>query len=159
MADVVTRWGRDQNVKWRIDLPEAGNSTPIVWGDQVFLTQPLSASKERALICIDRKTGREQWRRRVAYSEEEPTHRTNPYCSASPVTDGQRVIAWFGSAGLVCWELDGKELWRRNLGLQDHMWGYGSSPILYRDLCIVNFGPGNREFLIAVDKTTGETRW
>lgn len=140
-------------------MPEAGNSTPVVWGDQVFLTQPLSGSKERALICVDRKTGREQWRRSVAYTEEESTHKTNPYCSASPVTDGQRVIAWFGSAGLVCWELDGKELWRRNLGLQDHMWGYGSSPILYRDLCIVNFGPGNREFLIAVDKTTGETRW
>jgi hypothetical protein len=70
---VVTRWGPDQNVKWRIDLPEAGNSTPVVWGDQVFLTQPLSGSKERALICVDRKTGREQWRRSVVYAEEEST--------------------------------------------------------------------------------------
>lgn len=157
--DVVTEWGPEQNVKWRLDLPEAGNSTPVVWGDQIFLTQPLSETKQRAMICMDRKTGKELWRRGVEYTAKEPTHKTNPYCSASAVTDGQCVIAWFGSAGLVCWDLDGNELWRRDLGKQTHMWGYGSSPILYRDLCILSFGPGDREFLIAVDKTSGETRW
>jgi len=155
----VTRWGPDENVKWRTDLPEPGNSTPIVWGDRVFLTQPLSESDERAMICLDRQTGAEQWRRTVRYTADESTHRTNPYCSATPVTDGQRVIAWFGSAGLVCWDLEGTEVWRRDLGPQEHMWGYGASPILHDDVCIVNFGPGNREFLIAVDKQTGETRW
>ena len=158
-TDVLTQWGPDQNVKWRIDLPEAGNSTPVVWGERIFLTLPLSESKERALFCVDRRTGQERWRRSVAYDEAEATHRTNPYCSASPVTDGQRVIAWFGSAGLVCWNVDGTELWRRDLGKQEHIWGYGSSPILHEDLCILNFGPGNRESLLAVDKTTGETRW
>lgn len=158
-ADVVTQWGPEQNVKWRIDLPEAGNSTPVVWDDQIFFTIPLSESKERALFCVDRRTGQEQWRRSVAYHEPEATHQTNPYASASPVTDGERVIAWFGSAGLICWDLDGTELWRRDLGKQEHMWGYGSSPIMHEDLCILNFGPGNRESLIAVDKTTGETRW
>lgn len=156
---VLTRWGPDQNVKWRAELPEPGNSTPVVWGDRIFLTQPLSDPKLRALICFDRRTGEELWRRGVAYTEDEASHRTNPYCSASPVTDGQRVIAWFGSAGLVCWDFDGVELWRRDLGRQQHMWGYGSSPILHDDLCILNFGPGNREFLLAVDKATGETRW
>ncbi|MDV6031945.1 MAG: PQQ-binding-like beta-propeller repeat protein [Phycisphaera sp. RhM] len=155
----LTQWGRDQNVNWRIDLPEPGNSTPVVWGDRIFLTQPFSESNERGLICVDRKTGQERWRSGVVYTEEESTHKTNPYCSASPVTDGQRVIAWFGSAGLVCWDFDGNELWRRDLGRQEHMWGYGSSPIMHDDLCILNFGPGNREFLIAVDKKTGETRW
>jgi outer membrane protein assembly factor BamB len=158
-VDVVTHWGPEQNVKWRFDLPEAGNSTPVVWGDYVFLAQPLSESNERALICVDRRAGREQWRRSVVYDQQEATHRTNPYCSASPATDGQRVVAWFGSAGLVCWDLDGNELWRRDLGRQEHMWGYGSSPILFDGLCILNFGPGNREFLIAVDASTGETRW
>jgi outer membrane protein assembly factor BamB len=158
-SGVVTQWGPQQNVKWKIDLPQPGNSTPAVWGDQVFLTQPLSGTKERALLCVDRNTGQEQWRRGIPYDEEEATHKTNPFCSASPVTDGQRVIAWFGSAGLVCWDCDGNELWRRDLGRQEHIWGYGSSPILYDDLCILSFGPGNREFLIAVDKATGETRW
>ncbi len=158
-TDVVTQWGPEQHVKWRIALPEAGNSTPIVWGEQIFLTQPLSESNQRALLCLDRQTGQERWRRGVVYGETEATHRTNPYCSASPVTDGERVIAWFGSAGLVCWDLEGNEQWRRELGPQEHMWGYGSSPILHGELCILNFGPGNREFLLAVDKRTGETRW
>ncbi|TWT91961.1 outer membrane protein assembly factor BamB family protein [Stieleria varia] len=155
----VTQWGPTQNVKWRMELPEPGNSTPIVWEDLVFLTQPLSKSNQRALLCVDRQTGKERWRRSVEYSEPETSHKTNPFCSASPVTDGERVIAWFGSAGLVCWDLSGTELWRRDLGRQEHMWGYGSSPILHDDLCILSFGPGSREFLIAVDKSTGETRW
>lgn len=158
-AGTPTEWGPDENVKWRVALPEAGNSTPAVWGDRVFLTQPLSATNQRALLCLDRATGNERWRRGVNYAAEEATHRTNPYCSASPATDGERVFAWFGSAGLVCWDFDGNELWRRDLGEQAHMWGYGSSPILYGDLCVLNFGPGDRELLIAVDKTTGETRW
>ncbi|EMI18624.1 serine/threonine protein kinase related protein [Rhodopirellula maiorica SM1] len=158
-SGVVTEWGPDQNVKWRIELPEAGNSTPIVWDDRVFFTQPLSESNERSLFCVDRATGREFWRRGVTYDQPEASHKTNPYCSASPVTDGKHVVAWFGSAGLVCWDVDGNELWRRDLGKQEHMWGYGTSPILHDDLCILLFGPGNNEFLIAVDKATGETRW
>jgi outer membrane protein assembly factor BamB len=158
-AGVVTNWGPEQHVKWRVALPESGNSTPAVWGDRVFLTQAVSESNQRALICLDRKTGEERWRRSVTYADPEPTHKTNPYCSASPCTDGQRVIAWFGSAGLVCWDMDGNELWRRDLGRQEHMWGYGASPILHDDLCILSFGPGELEFLIAVEKTTGQTRW
>ncbi len=155
----VTTWGPDTNIQWRTELPAPGNSTPIVYGDKIFLTQTLSESKERGLMCIDRATGNELWRRAVNYTAEEPTHRTNPYCSASPAADAQRVIAWFGSAGLICWDHDGHELWRRDLGVQEHQWGYGSSPILHQKLCILNFGPGNREFLIAVDKQTGETVW
>ncbi len=158
-AAVPTHWGPDQNVKWRIALPEAGNSTPVVWDDRVFFTQPLSESNQRSLFCVDRETGREVWRHSVRYDKPETSHKTNPYCSASPVTDGKHVIAWFGSAGLVCWDVDGNELWRRDLGTQQHMWGYGSSPILHDDLCILLFGPGNNEFLVAVDKATGETRW
>lgn len=158
-SGVVTEWGSERNVKWRIELPEPGNSTPIIWEERVFITQPLAATQQRALMCVDRATGKELWRKSVAYAQPEPTHRTNPYCAASPATDGERVVAWFGSAGLICWDLDGNELWRRELGQQQHMWGYGSSPIFYQDLCILNFGPGSREFLIAVDKATGETRW
>lgn len=157
--NVVTQWGPKQNVKWRIELPEAGNSTPIVWNDQVFFTQPLTEAKQRGLVCVDRASGREIWQRAVTYEQTEASHKTNPFCSASPVTDGERVIAWFGSAGLHCWDLAGNELWHRDLGAQEHMWGYGSSPILHKDLCILQFGPGNREFIIAVDKSTGETRW
>lgn len=158
-ANMTSQWGTEQNVKWRIALPEPCNSSPIVWGNRVFFTQPISEEKQRAIFCVDRDTGQEVWRRGVRYDQPEASHKTNPYCSASPVTDGERVIAWFGSAGLVCWDMEGEEIWRRELGKLEHMWGYGSSPLLYQDVCILQFGPGNNEFLLAVDKATGETRW
>jgi len=75
------------------------------------------------------------------------------------VTDGQRVIAWFGSAGVFCYDFAGRELWHRDLGRQMHQWGYASSPVLYKDLCFLNFGPGDRSFVIALDKRTGRTLW
>ena len=75
---IVTTWGPSKNVRWRTELPEAGNSTPIVYGDRIFLTQPLSDSQERGLMCFDRANGNELWRRGVKYTADEPTHRTNP---------------------------------------------------------------------------------
>jgi outer membrane protein assembly factor BamB len=99
------------------------------------------------------------WQQGPAYPGPDPTHETNPLCSSSPVTDGERVIAWFGSAGLYCYDFTGKELWHRDLGIQRHIWGYGSSPVLHGDLCLLNFGPGERTFLIAIDKRTGQDFW
>ncbi len=110
-------------------------------------------------MCLDRKDGKLRWQDGPTLAEKERTHNLNPPCSASPVTDGERVIAWFGSAGVWCWGLNGKELWHADLGKQDHEWGYGSSPILDGDLCIVNFGPGERSFLVALDKRTGKEVW
>jgi outer membrane protein assembly factor BamB len=158
-TELPVRWSPSENVRWRAPLPERGNSTPIVWQDRIFVTQALEKEGQRTLICFDRATGKLLWQSGVTYLDKESTHATNPYCSSSPVTDGQRVLAWFGSAGLVCYDYQGKELWRRELGKQAHIWGYGSSPILYGDLCILNFGPGERSFLIALDKRTGSTIW
>ena len=153
------RWSTNENVRWRTGLPERGNSTPIIWGNRVFLTQAVEKERQRALMCFDRKTGNMLWQVGQTVNESEPTHDTNPQCSGSPVTDGQRVIAWFGSAGLYCFDLDGKELWRRELGPQRHIWGWGASPMLYRDLCILNFGPGEPSYLLAVNKKTGKDAW
>src|SRR5436309_953204 len=94
------KWSKAENVKWRTALPEAGNSTPVVWGGSVFITQAKKAAGERLLLCFDRTTGKQRWQAVVPYKADEPTHPTNPYASASPATDGERVIAWFGSAGL-----------------------------------------------------------
>jgi outer membrane protein assembly factor BamB len=69
------------------------------------------------------------------------------------------VIAWFGSAGVYCYDFEGRELWQRDLGRQSHVWGYAASPILYGDQCIVNFGPGQRSFVVALDKRSGKTVW
>ncbi len=144
-------------VKWKIALPEKCNSTPVVWGDRIFLTQPQGT--KRTLMCLSRKDGKTLWQSGPEYAEKEVTHGTNPYCSASPATDGERVVAWFGSAGLWCWSLDGKEQWHVDLGKQSHIWGWAASPVLHGDLCILNFGPGEPSFIVAVNKKTGKEVW
>jgi outer membrane protein assembly factor BamB len=152
-------WSTNENVRWRVRLPERGNSTPIMSGTRVFITQAVEKEKRRALICFERATGKLLWQQGPGIHETEPTHDTNPHGSSSPVTDGERVVAWFGSAGLFCYDFEGKELWRRDLGPQRHIWGWGASPILHGGLCILNFGPGEPSFLVALDKTTGKEIW
>lgn len=156
--NLPVKWSKDENVRWRIPLPEAGNSTPITWGDRIFLTQPVG--DRRTLMCLNRADGKLLWQQGVTTKEKEPTHGTNPFCSASPVTDGERVIVSFASDGLYCYDFNGKELWKRtDLGRQIHIWGNAASPVIYKDLCFLNFGPGETTYLIAVDKKTGKTIW
>jgi outer membrane protein assembly factor BamB len=151
------RWSSSENVRWRVPLPERGNSTPIVWDQKIFITQ--AEGNRRTVRCFNRADGKLLWQSGVTYAEKEVSHETNPLCSASPVTDGERVIVSFGSAGLHCYDLAGNELWRRDLGKQAHIWGNGASPIIHGGLCVLNFGPGKRTFLIAVNKMTGEKVW
>ncbi len=153
------QWGPKKNLRWRIALPERGNSTPVVDAKRVFLTQPMTAGNWRGLICLDRKTGKEIWKKGVIYKPEERTHRANPYCSASPATNGRIVVASFGSAGVAAYDLEGKQLWHRDLGTIDHVWGNSTSPVLYEDLVIHYHGPGKDAVLYGLDARTGETRW
>lgn len=154
-------WSATENVTWKAPLPGPGMSSPIVWKNRVFLTQSLDADgHRRALLCFDRATGRELWRGVIDYPDKESTYQQEPhYCSASPVTDGERVVVSFGSAGLACWDMTGKLLWHTQLGKCEQIWGNAASPILYQDLVIHNFGPGVRTFLIALDKRTGKEVW
>jgi outer membrane protein assembly factor BamB len=171
--NLPTQWNRTAPIRWRVALPDRGNSTPIIWGDRVFITQavekagaaPLSsadrppAPHSRSLLCFNRDDGKLLWRRETIYTDSELTHATNPYCSASPVTDGERVIVSYGSAGMICYDFAGKELWRKELGKLEHIWGNASSPIIHGNLAILWCGPGKRQFLLAVDKGTGQTIW
>jgi len=158
-TNLPLKWDENTNVRWKVPLPGPGNSTPIVWGDKVFITQAVPKDKRRTLMCFDRANGKLLWQSGVVYAEPESTHATNPYCSASPVTDGERVIVSFASAGVYCYDFNGKELWHRDLGKQDHIWGNAASPVIFGDTCYLNFGPGERTFLIAMDKRTGKTLW
>jgi outer membrane protein assembly factor BamB len=152
-------WSTNENVRWHCALPGPGNSSPIVWGDRVFLTETVKAEQRRTVMCFNRADGKLLWQSGVTYTEKEQTQPNNPYCSATPVTDGERVIASFGSAGLYCYDFEGKELWHRDLGKMSSMFGNASSPILWGDLCILNFGPDPKARLVAVNKKDGQTVW
>jgi outer membrane protein assembly factor BamB len=158
-ARLPLEWGPDKDVKWKVPLPGPGNSTPIVWEKRVFLTQATERGKKRATWCLDRADGKVLWQREVDYAEEEPTHGDNPYCSASAVTDGERLVVSHGSAGVFSYDLDGRELWRRDLGKFRHIWGNAASPVIWKHLVLLNCGPGPRTFLIALDKKSGDQVW
>lgn len=152
-------WGPGKNVRWKVPLPGPGNSSPIVSRGRVFVTCAEDAGKKRNLYCFDRRTGALLWMRTVAFPAIEPTHKTNPYCASTPVADGSRVVVWHGSAGVFCYDFDGKELWKKDLGAMRHEWGYASSPILHDGKVVLNFGPGARTFLAALDLKTGQLLW
>lgn len=154
------KWSRTENIAWSVPLPEAGNSTPVVWGNQVFVTQAMKEGGKRMLICFDRASGKTLWNAGTTYTKPELTHSTNPYCSASPATDGERVIVSFASAGVFCYDMRGKELWKRtDLGGQHHIWGNGTSPVIAGDRVFLNFGPGENTTLHCFDKMTGKSLW
>ena len=158
-TELPLEWSASKNVRWKLPLPAPGNSTPIAWGKRIFLTQATNSGAGRWTWCVNRDDGKIAWKKKVVYAGSEPTHATNPYCSASPVTDGERVIVSHGSAGLFCYDLSGKELWRRDLGEFRHIWGNANSPVIYGDSCIINCGPGVRTHLLCLDKKTGKETW
>lgn len=153
------KWSATENVVWKTPLPERGNSTPIIWGGKIFLTQALEAEKKRTLMCLSANDGSLLWKQEITFDKTEDTHPTNPYCSASPTTDGERVVVCHGSAGVYCYDFEGKELWRRDLGIQEYEWGNGSSPVIHGDKVFLYFGPGKGARLLALDKKTGADLW
>lgn len=158
-TDLPTEWAPDKNVRWRVPLPGRGNSTPVVSGGKVFVSQAIDAEQFRGVLCFDRATGKRLWKAGVTYAKPERSHRDNPYCSASPATDGEHVFVSYGSAGIACYDFEGNEVWKRVFGAIDHVWGNSTSPVLHGDLCILYYGPGKGGFLTALNKKTGKTAW
>ena len=153
-------WSADQNIKWKVPLPAAGNSSPIVSGDRVFLTCAEDGQGlKRSLYCFSRTDGKQLWVETVDYPSKEPTHGRNPYCGSTPAADGKHVIVWHGSAGVHCYDYDGRETWSRDLGTFRHIWGYASSPVIYGDSVLLNCGPGANSFVIALSLADGHTLW
>jgi outer membrane protein assembly factor BamB len=153
------KWSPTENVRWRVDLPERGNSSPVIWGTRIFVSQAIQAQNRRTVMCFNRADGKLLWQSGVTYTENEPTQRSNPYCSGSPVTDGERVIVCFGSPGVYAYDFDGREIWHRDLGKLNHVFGNAVTPVIHGDLCILNFGPDEKARLIALNKKSGETVW
>lgn len=166
-ATPPTEFSDTKNVRWKITIPGHGASSPVVWGDSVFVTSavPVAGNAREhdfRIICVDRTTGREQWSRTaIRATPHEGTHETNGYASASPCTDGTHVYAHFGSRGTFCFTMDGTPVWQRDFGDMQtrHEFGEGSSPTLAGDLLIVPWDHEGPSMLIAVDAKTGRTVW
>ncbi|MEM9381864.1 MAG: PQQ-binding-like beta-propeller repeat protein [Planctomycetota bacterium] len=153
-------WDAETNVKWRTPLAHPANGSPVVSGDRIFLTTPGDPEgKERALECYARESGELLWQRTIEFGRKMPTHNTNPYCGTTPACEGDRVVVWHASAGLYCYDFEGEEKWRRDLGEFKHQWGYGTSPVLRDGVVYLNTGPGEVSMVIAVDLESGETIW
>jgi len=162
------RWDATRNVRWKTPLPGPGHSSPVVWGDRIFLTAFREGSGLRSyfrnvgellVLALDARTGRILWERNVGASDIEETHSTNAPASPTPVTDGRLVYAYFGSRGLVAFDFDGRQVWIKPLGPHPNEWGSASSPILYKHLLILNVDTDADDYLLAVDKTNGKTVW
>lgn len=178
-----------ENILWRTPIPGLGHSSPIVWGQHIFVTSAISsdphatfkpglygdgdASQDRSpqkwsLFALDKKNGKILWER-VAYEgvPREKRHMKSTYASSTPVTDGRIVVAWFGSQGVYAYDLNGRLLWkvdlgRLNLGAYDiptYEWGTASSPIIWNNLVILQCDTQDDSSLIALDVETGKQVW
>lgn len=152
-------WGPEENIRWKVPLAGDGNGSPIVSNGRVFVPAARDRGTQRSLYCFDRGTGEQLWVWTAEHEPEAPTHEDNPYCGSTPAADGERVVVWHGSAGLYCYDFDGHRLWKRDLGDVEHIWGYGSSPVIHEGRVFLNFGPGEQTFLAAVDLETGNLLW
>src|SRR5262245_42509978 len=132
------------NIKWKVPLEHPGNSTPIIWKDKIFLTQANKGGTLRYVMCFDRADGKMIWKNEVNYPDNEKNWTPDWYANASPTTDGERLYVCFASAGLFCYDLNGKEIWKRtDLGKWEHSFGSGASPVLYGDTVIQWTGPND----------------
>lgn len=175
-AHVPLTWSETEHVLWKTRLPGKGNSTPIVWGERVFLTASSPDGKQRFVLCLSTRDGKILWQRTATdNAPREKTYSWNGYASPSCVTDGQAVYAFFGTPGLFCYNMDGKLLWKHDFGVFTSAagWGIAASPFLFEDLVIQNCDndgaaalPKDAQgakaapmALVALDKKTGAVRW
>ena len=183
-ANPPVEWSEERNVRWKLPLPGKGHSTPIVWGDRVFLTAAVPFGKAVApvydnapgshdnvgvtqhhrfvVMAVNRLDGKIAWSQTVREDfPHEGGHETGSLASNSPVTDGELLFVSFGSRGLYCFDLNGELKWQKDLGKMQtlHAHGEGSSPVVYGDFLIVNWDHEGDSVLYAFDKRTGKERW
>lgn len=176
-------WSKTENVAWKTDIPGTGWSSPVVWGDNIFVTSVISKEAKEApkkglyfggerkaaldehrwvVYAVDWKTGKIRWEREVYKGAPVSSrHLKNSYASETPVTDGERVYAYFGNIGLFCFDMNGKPLWSKKWGAFDtrYGWGTAASPVLHKDRIYVVNDNEQESFIIALDKKTGNQVW
>jgi outer membrane protein assembly factor BamB len=172
-TDLPVEWSAKKNIVWRTQLPGPGTSCPITTGDRIFLTSytgyalnVASPGKmedlRRQVLCLDRHSGKILWTKEFEpvlpehkYAGEGSYH---GYSSSTPTTDGERLYVFFGKTGVFCFDLEGKELWHVSVGKNTSGWGSATSPVLYKDLLLVNASVESGA-VVALDKLTGKEAW
>jgi outer membrane protein assembly factor BamB len=155
-------WSRTENVRWKTNIPGKGHSSPIVWGDRVFVTTCVESEGKRLLLCLDRNTGTVLWERLVLTATLEKKHNLNSYASATPATDGQHVWVAFEerqTMQVACYDFQGNKAWQQSPGEFHSQHGFCSSPVLYKDLVILNGDQDAVAYIVALDRATGAERW
>jgi outer membrane protein assembly factor BamB len=158
-SDLPTRW-TEKDYRWQAKLPGPGHSSPVLWGERLFVTSAGDAGKLH-VVCLDAASGRIEWKRELDAGAPSG-HKDNNLASATPAVDAQRVyVAWGTPKQVVLLALthDGKEVWRRDLGPYRGGHGFGSSPIVHEELVIVPCEHEGKDSLAAVDAATGKDRW
>jgi outer membrane protein assembly factor BamB len=183
-GDAPVRWSDTSGVAWKTTIPGRGFSSPVVWGDRVFITTavPTGAASITAgngfagggtgagvehrfeVLALDRETGQIAWQRTATVATpHEGYHREyGSFASNSPVTDGTHVWAWFGSRGIFCYDMDGTLVWQKDFGVQLEMhlqFGEGTAPALHGDRIFLAFDHNGDSFIVALDKRTGDEIW
>ena len=165
-TNVPVKWSATDNIAWKTAIPGKGHSSAIVWGDRIFVTSADKRRRTRLLLAVDRATGKILWQRVVLRAAPETINRLNSLASSTPATDGKHVWVTFldvEKVSVVCYDVDGKEIWRHSPGRFTAKHGYCSSMLLYEDLVIVNADQdalgADRAYIVALEKATGKERW
>ncbi len=169
-AALPLTWGADQHIAWKTALPGAGASSPIVFGDHIYLTAYTGylvpgedrgdrSNLKRHLIALSRDKGQILWNKAVSATlPEEENIRDHGFAASTPVADAERVYVFFGKSGVMAFDHDGEQLWQTSVGQKTHGWGSSASPILDNDLVIVNASVES-ESLVALNRKTGKEVW
>ena len=189
--NLPTEWSTNKNVKWKAAIPGQGHSSPIIWGNKVFLTTAVQGElvpgakavvhmdggkeflhpdsiganykHQFKVLCLDRKTGKILWEQTAFEGTPyDNRHRKSSFAASTPTTDGKYVFAFFGTEGLYAYDMNGKQIWKADLGkLGTVGMGTGTSPILYENLVIVQCDEENgaASFIVGIDKKTGKEVW
>jgi outer membrane protein assembly factor BamB len=157
-TNVPVRWSAE-SIEWKAPLPGIGQSSPIIWGDRIFLTSARDKGRERIVCCVDGRDGKVLWEHVAWTGEPEKIHDMNSWASASCATDGEIVVASFGKGGLHAYTIEGQHRWSRDLGPFEGPWGTAACPIIVGGLVVQNGDADENAFVMGLDKQSGETVW
>lgn len=157
-----TEWSATNNIAWKTAVPGEGHSSPIVWGDRLFLTTALKATEERCLLCFERKTGQLLWQETVVRSPLESKNGENSYASSSAATDGEKVFVTFldgKDVVVAAYDFSGRQVWLVRPGQFYSQHGFSHTPTMFEDKVIINCDSKGENFIVALARQDGRSIW